>query len=1193
MRPYFARHEALRLLPIVISLQACTLDFDQFAQPLDDPDFINLDEQRPEVGPADLVVFPDYRLGADGDMGGGLDTDSDGVLDGTDNCPTVANPDQADLDVDAQGDLCDDDADGDTVPDVQDNCAGVNNENQNDFDRDGQGDACDQDPDGDGLSEADEQRLGTDPRARDTDGDGSADGMDLCPRVADRQGLDKDGDMAGDACDLDDDNDQVPDWRDNCAFTTNAGQEDADGTGPGDACATDADGDGVMDGVDNCPVVPNADQAQLPCLSRFKALTFTRDVRAIVRSAAGVEAATAGGLVSVDAENVRVFTRADGLSASRFTSLFVDAANRRFMVSEDQISILRPDGFTMSVGRYDAGGGPLGQLRGVVVDATNDLWVASDAGLHRLTGTTWTTLSPPQIPSLDVRSLSLDPQGRLWVATAAGAVRMTAGVVDRTISGLPDGDAMVRVAFDADGSFWFLTEGGVSRLATDDVPAPTHSFPGLIATDFTLGPQGSRHLATSDGIVRIDADFRVYPSGALVLPSSDVRAVVHAGDGPRWVGTSDGMVKVEGVFSTFLPEPTALSRPCAVSTKRIGSNLWVGTDLGLYLQRPDGSAQRIDSPGGYPGETVRVIRVVNSEVFVGTDLGIGVYDLEGTPIRTLTAMADQLPAAPISDIAVGLNGDVWIASEGNGLVRRDAAGMTTAFTVQNQNPANFLSNQIKALAHDGTDLWIGTDAGVARWEEAGQRFVFPVTLMGGQLPDLQIQGIAVGGGHVFVATRQGLAVKRPNVNNWTTLRRSSGGWSALTGKAGAATDYVRAVAYDGTYLWLHLAESQMTHPNGLLVRRRGLDPLPEGSNGVGIADQFTPENAGTVPAIGSSVTLEIQGGELFSSVCGTDLAPGGFSVLDGQGVIVRDLAPSLGLAGDGVVAALTTGPEGQALFATVVDGATTLATLADAPTGPTLAPFTLPPSVLGMPVKCGLPPGGGELWCALAGVGIGRRLNAQNWIVLGEPIPALTDTEVRDIAVESGLAVAVATTKGVVRINQGNPRLFNEAGTGGGLPSNDVRAVSWIGGKLYAATSKGIGIFDPVPSTWTSIRRAVGQLGNEDVRCLASGVDGAIYFGTGDGVYRMAPDGTFADFHAGLGLPSNDVRSLAVHTDGRLFVGTSSGVAIGTPGAPGQFNFSAAGAADGLVGRAVHDLFIDVAGVVWLRSDDGVAVLSR
>ena len=76
-----------------------------------------------------------------------IDTDSDGLPDKSDNCPSVSNADQTDTDNDGLGNACDPDCSGDTESDgicnEVDNCPADANPDQKDSDNDGKGDVCD------------------------------------------------------------------------------------------------------------------------------------------------------------------------------------------------------------------------------------------------------------------------------------------------------------------------------------------------------------------------------------------------------------------------------------------------------------------------------------------------------------------------------------------------------------------------------------------------------------------------------------------------------------------------------------------------------------------------------------------------------------------------------------------------------------------------------------------------------------------------------------------------------------------------------------------------------------------------------------------------------------------------------------------------------------------------------------------
>lgn len=65
------------------------------------------------------------------------DIDEDGHQNNLDNCPYIANANQADHDNDGKGDACDHDDDNDGIPDDRDNCRLVPNPDQVDANGEG------------------------------------------------------------------------------------------------------------------------------------------------------------------------------------------------------------------------------------------------------------------------------------------------------------------------------------------------------------------------------------------------------------------------------------------------------------------------------------------------------------------------------------------------------------------------------------------------------------------------------------------------------------------------------------------------------------------------------------------------------------------------------------------------------------------------------------------------------------------------------------------------------------------------------------------------------------------------------------------------------------------------------------------------------------------------------------------------
>jgi hypothetical protein len=183
------------------------------------------------------------------------DSDRDNIMDLYDNCISVKNTDQKDINQNWVWDACEFDSDSDGIPDEIDNCRNTPNPDQKDTDKDGIWDVCDncnlynpdqRDIDGNKIWDTcDQQKIYE--LNNDDDSDWILNSYDNCRFIANPDQGDDDNDRIGNSCD-------------NCQLFQNSDQADVNENGIGDICE-DSDSDGIDSITDNCINIANPDQA--------------------------------------------------------------------------------------------------------------------------------------------------------------------------------------------------------------------------------------------------------------------------------------------------------------------------------------------------------------------------------------------------------------------------------------------------------------------------------------------------------------------------------------------------------------------------------------------------------------------------------------------------------------------------------------------------------------------------------------------------------------------------------------------------------------------------------------------------------------------------------------------------------------------------------------------------------------------
>ncbi|MEO8807191.1 MAG: two-component regulator propeller domain-containing protein [Burkholderiaceae bacterium] len=415
----------------------------------------------------------------------------------------------------------------------------------------------------------------------------------------------------------------------------------------------------------------------------------------------------------------------DGQSANSVgfligNSLATDRAGRLWIGADDSLN--RYDPATGSFNQYRSPNNACGTVA-IAHDITEDqdgvIWLATDDGLTALDPATSKTTChrpryTPAVGETRVIAMAAVQDGSLWVTSSEGlyALDRRSGKVTRHIK-LETGSGRKFVCTgypsrpfqDSSGRLWFgLSSGG--DLASVDVASgevTVYAFrDGGLASNASSGVMSIQEdhdralwLGTDKlGLVKLTPDrrqaiwYQSNPDDPDGLRDDLVVGLFRDRDGSFWSTTKAGAVYR---FDTERPRFRSYRHQQAVA-----QSLGKGAVTAAYAEDPD-------------------------TLWIGTDRGLNRVD------RT-TEQATQVDqpafARGVSAIAKDRSGNLWLGTNGNGLVRFDPrSGRTTTYTHDASNPRSLNHNRVAALQVDrGGSVWVATDFGLSRWEPATQEF---------------------------------------------------------------------------------------------------------------------------------------------------------------------------------------------------------------------------------------------------------------------------------------------------------------------------------------------------------------------------------------------------------------------------------------------------------------------------------------
>ena len=418
---------------------------------------------------------------------------------------------------------------------------------------------------------------------------------------------------------------------------------------------------------------------------------------------------------------------------------------------------------------------PDNSVRAIFQDSDGLVWLCTREGICMYDGLHFKPLEDPSCEILDGLAMNLaeDLQHRLWFITTRGIgfhdlVTGEIRTVHQNARGLI---GAAGIAVDRTGKVWFAEEDifcwdperqvltdwtPVAPFRSDKVVADDNGNVWFLTSNNELyrfdsrsnnferiwrpesGRGSSRHAIVSDhnghilfspqGGIVYRTDILTFATAPLFeTEAHEIRTILLEPDGRCWLGTDHGILVMDGNRAYHLTYD--ISNPYSLAGEDVWSmmldrqgNVWGGFFYnGLSLNRnQSGLVHRFygqRSGGPLSGEMIRpVLQVDERHLMVGAeDGGLFLLDLADGKTEDVTFPGPNGNTLNIQGLCAG-DGNIWIATFGNGVFRMDAATRKVR--------RNYLADLSAATTYRtrSGDVYLGTTSGMYRYDAAEDRF---------------------------------------------------------------------------------------------------------------------------------------------------------------------------------------------------------------------------------------------------------------------------------------------------------------------------------------------------------------------------------------------------------------------------------------------------------------------------------------